>query len=64
MSLLLYFQSINGPYLCLREVINGKDFNYFEEINLSENDEIAEEACPICLQSLGEELFVENVRMK
>ena len=50
---LLLQQKKNGPYLCLREMIKGKDYNYYEDILISEGDELIDDVCSICLQPIA-----------
>jgi hypothetical protein len=55
---LLQKQRRNGPYLCLRQMIKGKDYNYYEDIMISEGDELIDDVCSICLQPIAEEAFL------
>lgn len=38
LTILIYLQGRQGPLLCARELINGKDYKYLEEISLSEGE--------------------------
>jgi hypothetical protein len=53
LGVMLWMQGRKGPLLCLREAIQGKDYKYLVEINLSEGEEMMEEVCAICLQPLA-----------
>lgn len=58
LAISLQMQGRYGPLLCARQAIQGKDFKYMEEINLSEGEEMMEEVCAICLQPLATEALL------